>query len=211
MINEFLVAFGETLYMVFFSSLLSLVLGFALSIVLIFTRKDGLRPNETVYRVLDLIINIFRSFPFIILIIAIIPLTRLIVGKSIGSTAAIVPLTIAAIPFVARLIEASLLEVDKGVIEAAKSFGATDMQIVFKVMVKEAVPSIFLNITMLIINLIGYSAMAGVVGGGGLGNLAYMYGYMRFQTNVMIISVILLIIIVQAIQSLGDLLYKKFK
>lgn len=211
MINEFLVAFGETLYMVFFSSLLSLILGFALSIVLIFTRKDGLRPNETVYRVLDLIINIFRSFPFIILIIAIIPLTRLIVGKSIGSTAAIVPLTIAAIPFVARLIEASLLEVDKGVIEAAKSFGATDMQIVFKVMVKEAVPSIFLNITMLIINLIGYSAMAGVVGGGGLGNLAYMYGYMRFQTNVMIISVILLIIIVQAIQSLGDLLYKKFK
>ncbi len=208
---EFIIAFGETLYMVFFSGLFSCILGFLLSIILIFTRKDGLKPNETVYKVLDLIINIFRSFPFIILIIAIIPLTRLIVGKSIGSTAAIIPLTIAAIPFVARLNEGSFLEIDKGIIEAAKSFGATDMQIVFKVMVKEAVPSLLLNITMLIINLIGYSAMAGVVGGGGLGNLAYSYGYMRFQTGVMIIAVILLVIIVQAIQSLGNLLYKKFK
>ena len=208
---EFAIAFNETLYMVFFSSLFSFILGFGLSIVLIFTRKDGLKPNETVYRILDLIINIFRSFPFVILIIAMIPLTRLIMGRSIGTNAAIVPLTVAAIPFVARLIEGSLLEVDKGVIEAAKSFGATDLQIVFKVMVKEAVPSILLNITILIINLLGYSAMAGVVGGRGLGNLAYMYGYQRFQTDVMIISVILLIIIVQAIQSLGNLLYKKLK
>jgi len=211
MVHEFAIAFMETLYMVFFSSLFSVILGFGLSIVLIFTRKDGLKPNETVYRILDLIINIFRSFPFIILIIAIIPLTRLIIGKSIGSDASIVPLTVAAIPFVARLIEGSLLEVDKGVVEAAKSFGATDLQIVFKVMVKEAVPSILLNITILIINLLGYSAMAGVLGGGGLGNLAYMYGYQRFKTDIMVVSVILLIIIVQAIQSLGNLLYKKFK
>ncbi|MCL2320732.1 MAG: ABC transporter permease [Oscillospiraceae bacterium] len=211
MTSEFIKAFTETLYMVFLSSLLSFVLGSLLSIVLIFTRAGGLRPNVAVYRVLDLIINLFRSFPFMILIVAMIPLTRLIIGRSIGSTAAIVPLTIAAIPFVARLNEGSFLEVDKGVIEAAKAFGATDLQIVFKVMVKEAVPSILLNITMLIINLIGYSTLAGVVGGGGLGNLAYNYGYTRFQTEPMVVAVILTVIIVQAVQSLGNLLYKKFK
>lgn len=211
MSSEFITAFNETIYMVFFSSLFSLILGFLLSIVLIFTRKEGLKPNPSLYRILDVIINIFRSFPFIILMIAIIPLTKLIAGKSIGSTAAIVPLTVAAIPFVARLMEGSLMEVDKGMIEAAKSFGATNFQIVFKVMLKEAVPSIFLNITMLIINLLGYSAIAGAMGGGGLGNLAVSYGYIRFQTNVMIIAVILLIVIVQAVQSLGNLLYKKFK
>ena len=211
MTSEFIKAFTETLYMVFLSSLLSFVLGSLLSIVLIFTRGGGLRPNVAVYRVLDLIINLFRSFPFMILIVAMIPLTRLIIGRSIGSTAAIVPLTIAAIPFVARLNEGSFLEVDKGVIEAAKAFGATDLQIVFKVMVKEAVPSILLNITMLIINLIGYSTLAGVVGGGGLGNLAYNYGYTRFQTEPMVVAVILTVIIVQAVQSLGNLLYKKFK
>ncbi len=211
MSSEFITAFNETIYMVFFSSLFSLILGFLLSIVLIFTRKEGLKPNPSLYRILDVIINIFRSFPFIILMIAIIPLTKLIAGKSIGSTAAIVPLTVAAIPFVARLMEGSLMEVDKGMIEAAKSFGATNFQIVFKVMLKEAVPSILLNITMLIINLLGYSAIAGAMGGGGLGNLAVSYGYIRFQTNVMIIAVILLIVIVQAVQSLGNLLYKKFK
>ena len=171
--------------------------------------EDGLRPNKIIYKVLDVIINILRSFPFIILMVFIIPLTRAIVGTSIGKEAAIVPLTFAAAPFVARIIESSLREVDKGVIEAAKSFGASDFQIIFKVMLKEAVPSIVSGLTLTIISIIGYSAMAGTVGGGGLGYLAVSYGYQRFQKDVMIVTVIILIIIVQALQMLGNYLYKK--
>lgn len=211
MMNEFITAILETLYMVSLSTFFSGILGFAIAIVMILTGANGLRPNRAVYAVIDLMVNLLRSFPFIILLIAIIPLTRLIVGTSIGSTASIVPLTIAATPFVARLMEGSLLEVEPGVVEAARSFGAGDMQIVFGVMIKEAMPSIILNWAVVAINLLGYSAMAGAVGGGGLGDLAIKYGYNRFQTDVMIYSVIILIVIVQLIQSAGNKLYERIR
>ena len=202
-------AFNETVVMTFYSTIFSVILGFILAVILTISAEDGLRPNKIIYKVLDVIINILRSFPFIILMVFIIPLTRAIVGTSIGKEAAIVPLTFAAAPFVARIIESSLREVDKGVIEAAKSFGASDFQIIFKVMLKEAVPSIVSGLTLTIISIIGYSAMAGTVGGGGLGYLAVSYGYQRFQKDVMIVTVIILIIIVQALQMLGNYLYKK--
>lgn len=195
--------------MVFFSTLFASILGFILGIVVTVTSPKGLKPNKIIYNVLDLIINVLRSFPFIILIVFIIPLTRAIVGTPIGEAAAIVPLTIAAAPFVARIIESSLKEVDLGVIEAAKSFGASNTQIIFKVMLKEAVPSIISGLTLTIINIIGYSAMAGSVGAGGLGKVAISYGYQRYQTDVMIVTVIILIIMVQGLQSLGNYLYKK--
>ena len=202
-------ALGQTVYMVFFSTLFASVLGFILGIILTVTSPDGLKPNKILYKILDSVINVLRSFPFVILIVAIIPLTRAIIGKSIGETAAIVPLTIAAAPFVARIIESSLKEVDPGVIEAAKSFGSSDSQIVFKVMLKEAVPSIISGLTLTVISIIGYSAMAGSVGAGGLGKVAISYGYQRYQTDVMIVTVIILIIMVQGLQSLGNYLYKK--
>lgn len=202
-------ALGQTVYMVFFSTIFSSILGFILGIILTITSPNGLRPNKISYKVLDSIINILRSFPFVILIVAIIPLTRVVVGKSIGETAAIVPLTIAAAPFVARIIEASLKEIDLGVIEAAKSFGASDSQIIFKVMLKEAIPSIISGLTLTVISIIGYSAMAGSVGAGGLGKVAITYGYQGFQTDIMVTTVIILIIIVQGLQSLGNYLYKK--
>ena len=196
-------AVGQTVYMVFFSTLFASILGFILGIVVTVTSPKGLKPNKIIYNVLDLIINVLRSFPFIILIVFIIPLTRAIVGTPIGEAAAIVPLTIAAAPFVARIIESSLKEVDSGVIEAAKSFGASNTQIIFKVMLKEAVPSIISGLTLTIINIIGYSAMAGSVGAGGLGKVAISYGYQRYQTDVMIVTVIILIIMVQGLQSLS--------
>ena len=202
-------AVGQTVYMVFFSTLFASILGVILGIVVTVTSPKGLKPNKIIYNVLDLIINVLRSFPFIILIVFIIPLTRAIVGTPIGEAAAIVPLTIAAAPFVARIIESSLKEVDSGVIEAAKSFGASNTQIIFKVMLKEAVPSIISGLTLTIINIIGYSAMAGSVGAGGLGKVAISYGYQRYQTDVMIVTVIILIIMVQGLQSLGNYLYKK--
>ena len=208
MADIILKAFNETVFMTFYSTIFSVIFGFILAVILTISAEDGLRPNKVVYKILDVIINILRSFPFIILMVFIIPLTRAIVGTSIGKEAAIVPLTFAAAPFVARIIESSLREVDKGVIEAAKSFGASDFQIVFKVMLKEAVPSIVSGLTLTIISIIGYSAMAGTVGGGGLGYLAVSYGYQRFQKDVMI-TVIILIIIVQALQMLGNYLYKK--
>lgn len=201
--------FNKTIIMVFFSTLFSVILGFIPAIALIVTAPDGLKPNKGVYKTLDTIINILRGFPFLILMVAIMPFTKLIVGKSIGTTAAIVPLTIAAAPFVARIIESALKEVDPGVVEAAKSFGASNMQIIFKVMLKEAVPSIISGLTLTIISIIGYSAMAGTVGAGGLGDLAVRYGYQRYQTDVMIVTVIILVIIVQVLQTLGNYLYKK--
>ena len=208
-IDVMIQAVGQTVYMVFFSTLFASILGFILWIVVTVTSPKGLKPNKIIYNVLDLIINVLRSFPFIILIVFIIPLTRAIVGTPIGEAAAIVPLTIAAAPFVARIIESSLKEVDSGVIEAAKSFGASNTQIIFKVMLKEAVPSIISGLTLTIINIIGYSAMAGSVGAGGLGKVAISYGYQRYQTDVMIVTVIILIIMVQGLQSLGNYLYKK--
>lgn len=201
--------FNKTIIMVFFSTLFSVILGFIPAIALIVTAPNGLKPNKAVYNVLDTVINILRGFPFLILMVAIMPFTKLIVGKSIGTTAAIVPLTIAAAPFVARIIESALKEVDPGVVEAAKSFGASNTQIIFRVMLKEAVPSIISGLTLTVISIIGYSAMAGTVGAGGLGDLAVRYGYQRYQTDVMIVTVIILIIIVQVLQSLGNYLYKK--
>ena len=208
-IDVMIQAVGQTVYMVFFSTLFASILGFILGIVVTVTSPKWLKPNKIIYNVLDLIINVLRSFPFIILIVFIIPLTRAIVGTPIGEAAEIVPLTIAAAPFVARIIESSLKEVDSGVIEAAKSFGASNTQIIFKVMLKEAVPSIISGLTLTIINIIGYSAMAGSVGAGGLGKVAISYGYQRYQTDVMIVTVIILIIMVQGLQSLGNYLYKK--
>jgi D-methionine transport system permease protein len=199
----------ETLEMVFVSTTFSVILGFIPAIILTVTASDGLKPNKIIYTILDFIINTLRSFPFIILMVIIIPLTRLIVGKSIGTEAAIVPLTIAAAPFVARVIEASLREVDKGVIEAAKSFGSSNTQIIFKVMLKEAIPSIMSGITLTIISIVGYSAMAGAVGGGGLGDVAIRYGYQRYEIDTMIVTCIILIIVVQLLQFLGNYFYNK--
>ena len=202
-------ALVETLEMVFVSTTFSVILGFIPAIILTLTANDGLKPNKIIYTILDFIINTLRSFPFIILMVIIIPLTRLIAGKSIGTEAAMVPLTIAAAPFVARVIESALREVDKGVIEAAKSFGASNTQIIFKVMLKEAIPSIVSGITLTIISIVGYSAMAGAVGGGGLGDVAIRYGYQRYQTDVMIVTCIILIIVVQLLQFLGNHFYNK--
>ncbi|GIM30448.1 methionine ABC transporter permease [Clostridium polyendosporum] len=202
---------GITLYMVGISTLLSTIIGFILAIILIITDKNGLRPNKIIYKSLDFVINTLRSFPFIILIVVLIPLTRFIVGKSIGEVAALVPLTIGAAPFIARIIEGSLKEVDKGLIEAAKSFGASDYQIIFKVMIKEAMPSIVSGITLSIISILGYTAMAGAVGAGGLGKVAIAYGYQRFDNNVILYTSITLVVLVQLLQSAGDYAYKKLR
>lgn len=201
----------ETIYMIIVPTILATIIGFILAIILVVTKEDGLKPNKNINSLLGFIVNTLRSFPFIILIIALIPLTRFIVGTSIGETAAIVPITIGSAPFIARVIEGSLNEVDKGLIEAAKSFGATKKQIVFKVMIKEAMPSIVSGITLSVISILGYTAMAGAVGAGGLGNIALTYGHQRFDTAVMVYTVITLIIIVQIIQGLGNLAYKKLK
>ena len=209
--HELAAALQETLYMVTVSTVFSVLSGFALAVVMVLTCARGLRPNAAVYATLDLLVNLLRSFPFIILMIAIIPLTRFVAGTSIGSTASIVPLTIAATPFAARIMEGSLMEVDAGVVEAARSFGARDLRIVFGVMVPEAMPSIVLNIAVVAINLLGCSAMAGAVGGGGLGDLAVKYGYNRFQTDVMAYSVLALIAVVQVIQGIGNFMYRKMR
>lgn len=204
-------ALGETIYMVGISTILATLIGFILAIILVVTDEGGLQPNKIINSILGFIVNTLRSFPFIILVVAIIPLTRAIVGKSIGETAALVPLTIGSAPFIARVIEGALKEVDKGLIEAAKSFGASDFQIIFKVMVKEAMPSIISGITLSIISIIGYSAMAGAVGAGGVGAVALTYGYQRFDNAVMTYTVITLIVIVQLLQGAGNLAYRKLK
>lgn len=209
MLDLLLQSFWETCYMVFASTMLSTLIGLPLGIILTVTRKEHILPNPTLNQVLGVIVNATRSTPFIILMVAIIPLTRLIVGTSIGTTAAIVPLTISAAPFIARIIEGNLLEINPGIIEAAQSMGASPMQIITKVLIPEAMHSIVLGVTLAIVSLIGYSAMAGTLGGGGLGDLAIRYGYQRFQPDVMIATVIVLIIMVQAMQSLGDYTSKK--
>ena len=198
----------ETLYMTFVSTALAFILGLVLAIVLILTRRGGLCENRIIYAVLDVVINTLRSFPFVILLIVLFPLTKLLVGASIGTTAAIVPLTIGSAPFIARLIESALLEVDSGVIEAAKSFGASKTQIIFRVMFVEALPSIIGAITLTLIVIIGFTAMAGTVGGGGLGDVAFRYGFQRFRPDIMAYTVVILIVLVQIIQSIGNLLYK---
>lgn len=209
MIQLLLKASEETLIMVLPSTIFSVILGFIIAVALVVTDSNGLSPNKGVYKCIDAVVNVLRGFPFVILMVAMVPITRLIVGTSLGETAAVVPLTVAASPFVARIFESALKEVDYGVIEAAKSFGASNFQIIFKVMLKEAIPSILSGITLTVINLIGYSAMAGALGAGGLGNLGIRYGFQRFQTDVMVVTVIVLIIVVQALQSLGNYFYKK--
>lgn len=204
----FITASYQTLYMVSVASILAIILGFIPAVLLVITDKNGLNPNKYIFGIIDFIINILRSFPFIILMIAIFPFTKSLVGKTIGTTAAIVPLTIAASPFAARIIESALREVDLGIIEAARSFGASSSQIIVKVMLKEAMPSIVLGITLLIINVVGCSAMAGAIGGGGLGDVAIKYGYYRFQTDVMLYTVVILMFLVQIIQATGNLIYK---
>jgi D-methionine transport system permease protein len=199
----------ETVYMVFFSTLFALILGFPLGVIMVVTEKGNIWPKPKLNQILNSIINVLRSFPFLILMIVIYPLSTLIVGKSIGTTATIVPLSVAAAPFVARIIESSIKEVDKGVIELSLSMGATIPQIITKVLIPEAMPSIILGITLTIINIIGYSAMAGAIGGGGLGDLAIRYGYYRFETDVLIVSVIVIIIMVQSIQFIGNTLSAK--
>ena len=209
MIDLLLKSLGETCYMVLVAIVLATLIGLPLGVILTVTRKDHIMPNSLVNSVLGAIVNATRSTPFIILMVAIIPFTRMIVGSSIGTTAAIVPLTITAAPFIARVIESSLLEVDRGVIEAAQSMGASPFQIIGKVMLPESLHSIVLGITLALIALIGASAMAGALGGGGLGDLAIRYGYQRFQMDVMIATVIVLIIMVQGVQSLGNMLSRK--
>ena len=202
-------SFWETCYMVLASTALATIVGAPLGVILTVTRKDHILPHAGINNVLGAIVNALRSTPFIILMVAIIPLTRIIVGSSIGTTAAIVPLTISAAPFIARIIESSLLEIDPGVIEAAQAMGASPMQIITKVLLPEALHSIVLGVTLAIISLIGYSAMAGALGGGGLGDLAIRYGYQRFQLDIMLITVIILIVMVQVMQSFGNFLSKK--
>ena len=185
------------------SVLIGYVLGLPLGILLYVTNEKGLRPNAPVYRVLDFIINIIRSIPFLILLILLIPFTRFVVGQSYGSTATIVPLVICAAPYIARVVESSLNEVDNGVIEAARSMGASNAQIIFKVLLVEARTSLMTGFTITTGLLLGYSAMSGTVGGGGLGDIAVRYGYYRWQTDIMIITVVLLIVIFQIIQNVG--------
>ncbi|MDO5689111.1 MAG: methionine ABC transporter permease [Tissierellia bacterium] len=202
-------AFLDTLFMVVFTTLIAFVLGFAVAVVLIVTDKDGLKPNPIVYKTLDAIVNVIRSFPFIILMVAIIPFTRFIIGSSIGRKAALVPLIVATTPFIARLIESNLKEVDKGLIEAGKSFGASTTQIVFKIMVKEAIPSIISSLTFVVIAVLGSTAIAGTVGAGGLGSVAITYGYQSFNDTIMYGIVVILIILVQIIQLFGKKIYER--
>lgn len=202
----------QTLVMVFFSSIFSTVIGLPVGIALSVTRKEqdgGIATNTPVNLVLGKIVNILRSFPFIILMILLIPLSRAIIGTGIGTAATIIPLSIAASPFVARVVESSLSEVDSGVIQASKAMGSTDLQIIFKVMLPEALPSLINGFTLTVINLIGYSAMAGALGGGGLGDLAIRYGYQRFRVDMMIESILVIIVLVELVQLLGNFISRK--
>lgn len=199
-INMLLNGIWETVYMVFLSSLLSYVIGIPLGIALVVTDRGGIRPLPLFNRVLGVVINLLRSVPFIILLVMVIPVTRLIVGKIIGPNAAVVPLVISAFPYISRMVESSLKEVDAGVIEAAKSMGASTGQIIWKVLLPEAKPSLLVGAAISITTIVGYSAMAGAVGAGGLGDIAIRYGYHRYETDMMLITVVLLVIIVQIIQ-----------
>ncbi len=204
-----LASIQETVYMVSMATFLAIIIGAPIGILLVISKEGHIWENKISHNILSYIVNMGRSFPFIILMISLIPFTRSIVGTSIGTSAAIIPLTIATIPFFARIIENALLEVDWGLIEASQAMGANNLQIIFKVLLAESMPPIILGITITIINVIGYSAMAGAVGGGGLGDLAIRYGFHRFNKTIMMQTVVLLIIMVQIIQILGNLLAKK--
>ena len=196
----------ETLYMTLLSTLMGYVIGLPMGVLLAVSDKDGLKPNRVLYRILDVIANIVRSIPFLILLILLIPFTRMIVGKSYGSTATVVPLVIAAGPFIARMVESSLKEVDEGVIEAARSMGASNLRIIMKVLLVEARTSLINGATIAVGTILGYSAMAGTIGGGGLGDIAIRYGYHRYQADIMIVTVVLLVILVQIFQMIGTTL-----
>ena len=193
----------ETLYMTVVSTLFGYLFGLPMGILLCISDKDGLKPNNVLYKVLDVIANIVRSIPFLILLILLIPFTRLVVGKSYGSSATIVPLVVAAIPFIARMVESSVKEVDAGVIEAARSMGAGNFTIIWKVLLVEARTSLITGATIAIGTILGYSAMAGTIGGGGLGDIAIRYGYYRYQSDIMIVTVVLLVVLVQVFQTVG--------
>ena len=200
---------GQTLYMTILSTVVGYVFGLPLGVMLAVSDKDGLRPNKAVYKVLDVISNIIRSIPFLILLILIIPLTRIIVGQSYGSSATVVPLVVAAIPFIGRMVESSIKEVDAGVVEAARSMGASDLRIIVKVLLLESRTSLITGATIAIGTILGYSAMAGSVGGGGLGDIAIRYGYYRYESQIMIVTVILLVVLVQVFQSIGMIIASK--
>lgn len=199
----------ETLIMVCVSTVISAIIGIPLGITLVTSSKGHILQNAVVHQILSAIVNIIRSIPFIILMVAIIPFTRIVAGTSIGTTAACVPLTIVAVPFLSRLVETSIRDVDFGLVEAAESMGASPFQIIRKVLLPEALPTIINNITVLIVNLIGASAMAGAIGGGGLGDIAIRYGYQRFEGDVMLVTIIILIIGVNLIQAVGDFASRK--
>ncbi|MCQ1570975.1 ABC transporter permease [Neorhizobium galegae] len=208
--NLLLKALGQTMQMVAVAGVIGALIGLPIGVFLATSGKGELFPAPVSNRIIGAIVNAARSTPFIILVVAIIPFTRFITGTSIGTYAAIVPLTVATIPFVARLAEAAIREVDKGLIEAARAMGATPLQIVFKVLLAEAKPGLTLALTLTLVSLVGYSAMVGAVGGGGLGDLGIRYGYQRFMPDVMLAVVVVLIVLVQAIQSLGDALARRF-
>lgn len=207
--NMILEGILQTVYMSVASTFLGYIFGLPMGVLLTISDKNGLKPNPILYKVLDAISNVVRSVPFLILLILLIPFTRLVVGKSYGSSATIVPLVISAAPYIARMVEASLKEVDAGVIEAAKSMGASNTQIVFKVLLVEARTSLIINATIALGTVLGYSAMAGVIGGGGLGDIAIRYGYYRYQADIMIVTVILLIVLFQVFQNSGMAIAKK--
>ncbi|HUG58776.1 MAG TPA: methionine ABC transporter permease [Candidimonas sp.] len=209
LIDLFIKSFLETLLMVGVSGVVGALVGVPLGILLHLTDRNGVLPAISLNRTVGILVNAVRSTPFIILLVAIIPLTRFFVGTSIGTAAAIVPLTIAAAPFVARLVETALREVDRGLVEAAQAMGATTWQIVYKVLIPEAFPGIVAGLTITLVSLVGYSAMAGAVGGGGLGDLGIRYGYQRFLPEVMLLVVLILIVFVQLVQTLGDALVRR--
>ena len=200
----------DTLYMTLLSTFFGYVLGLPLGIVLTVTDKEGIKPNAAVYKILDVIVNIFISIPFLILLILVMPVTKMIVGKTYGATATVVPLVIAAAPFIGRMVESSLKEVDKGVIEAAQSMGADTFTIIWKVLLAEARTSLLVGVTIVTGTIFGYSAMSGVIGGGGLGDIAIRYGYYRYETGIMIVTIVILVVLVQILQGLGMMLSKKF-
>jgi D-methionine transport system permease protein len=209
-LSDLAIATWQTIYMVGLSGLFSVAIGLPLGVLLLTMRKHGLLENNSLHKILSIIINIIRSIPFIILLVAIIPVTRLLVGTSIGTTAAIVPLTFSAVPFIARVVENSLSEIPYGLIEAGLSMGATPVQIITKILLPEGMSGIINGITLMLITLVGYASMAGVIGGGGLGDFAIRYGYQRFETSMMVVTVIILVVLVQIIQFGGDKLARHF-
>ena len=210
LLESLIKATGETLYMTFVAALFIVLLGLPLGVLLVATDKGGIWEKPALNRILGGVVNILRSAPFIILMVAVVPLTRLIVGTTIGTTAAVVPLVVAAVPFFGRVVEQSLREVDPGLVEAAVAMGSTNWQIIAKVLVPEALASLIRGTALMLISVMGYSAMAGAVGGGGLGDLAVKYGYFRYDTKVLVWCVVVLLVLVQAIQLLGDRLAARF-